>query len=157
VPPGGDSIPEGTVTTEMAGALARFWAGGAGPSHSSISTAFALAEFEEPDSSRNKEDRVLFALRDAAHSVRERLVEELLGILRSRGQFDLEWISSTVESAQRSFERAGHTLSSDGFVDWGPRRTPRRRTVSGEGRGQSQPPDPIDRSQSRFAFQTWTY
>lgn len=36
------------VPTEVAGALAQFWAGGGGPSPSTVSTAFSLAGYFEP-------------------------------------------------------------------------------------------------------------
>jgi hypothetical protein len=47
------------VGPEIAGALARFWAGGSGPSHASIGSAFALAGYDEPELDRmgNKEQR----------------------------------------------------------------------------------------------------
>lgn len=64
------------VGSEIAGALAGFWAGGAGPSHASISTAFALAGCDEPGDGRNKQDRILYAIRSTEPDIAARLVDE---------------------------------------------------------------------------------
>lgn len=106
------------VGPEIAGAMARFWTGGRGPSHASVGSAFALAGYEEPDNTGTKEARVLYALRNADDDTAKRLVEELLGLLRSDGEFDGGLSSPPVASLQKAFDRRGFSLSPEGYVDW---------------------------------------
>ncbi|MEX2374756.1 MAG: hypothetical protein WD942_04110 [Dehalococcoidia bacterium] len=112
--------PETTLPPEVAGAMAKFWHGGAGPTHSAIATAFALAGYTEraDDGSRTKQDRVLYAIRTAPRVVGEAIVEELLNTLRVEGYFSEDHRSDDVEAARRAFKRGGHALDDDGFVAW---------------------------------------
>lgn len=114
---GGEGLAVGP-TVEIAGALARFWAGGGGPSHSAISTAFSLAGYVEDENAFNKEDRVRMALRAAEPEMGRRLVGELLDLLRTTGTFDSENADPRVTQLQNAFGRAGLGFSSDGFIDW---------------------------------------
>jgi hypothetical protein len=106
------------VGSEIAGALARFFAGGAGPSHASISSSFALAGYDEPDETGNKQDRVLQAVRRADDTTAMRLVEELLNLLRSAGEFDRDPTYAPIASLRTAFQRRGFHLTADGYVDW---------------------------------------
>jgi hypothetical protein len=103
---------------EIAGALARFWSGGAGPSHATISTAMSLAGYEEPPdaSAGNKEQRVLFSLRRAPQDTSKALAEEFIGALRAAGYFDQP--RPETEGLHTAFSRRGFNLSPEGFVDW---------------------------------------
>ena len=103
---------------EIPAALARFWANGQGPTHSNISTAFALADYEEPlaDSDVTKEHRVLFALRKVDYEIARDLVEELLSLLRNAGFFDSE--SPQNQQLASAFSRQGAKLTKDGYLDW---------------------------------------
>lgn len=106
------------VTTEIAGALARFWAGGSGPSHSSVSASFAFAGYEEPpeDGKLTKQERVLKAVRNADGEVALRLVEELLGLLRNADEFDRS-PNPPKTNLLAALERAGHSLT-NGYINW---------------------------------------
>lgn len=119
----------GDVGMEIAGGLARFWSGGSGPSHTSISTAFALAGYDEPDDGGNKQERVFHAVRNAEEGVARQLVEELLNLLRSAGQFDLGVDHPPVRTLKRAVERSSHSLTEEGFIDWSDERDDARQGV----------------------------
>ena len=106
--------------SEVAGALARYWSAGNGPSHSALSTAFALAGYEEPEDalSGTKERRVLQAIRQAEASAARRIVEELLNLLRSVGAFDMGEVTPAQQALVRACQRAGHQLEPGGFINW---------------------------------------
>lgn len=116
------------VNDEVAGALAAFWFGGTGPSHSKIASVFATAGYGDDDpwvpetQKPNKEERVLAVLR-AARRRPERarqLVDALLVQLRVAGCFDSARTSvydrDRVRTAQRAFRPLGWVLSDDGFL-----------------------------------------
>lgn len=113
-----------SVGPEIAGALARFWAGGSGPTHASVNSAFALAGYEEPPSDANKQQRVLNAIRYADDDTAKLVVEELLNVLRSSGYFDPPGDFSIedpkVESLRIAFRRRGYNLAEGGYADWAP-------------------------------------
>jgi hypothetical protein len=112
------------IGPEIAGALARFWTAGQGPSHASIASALALAGYEEPlaGTDANKEQRVLMAVREAdeadVHQAKL-VVEELLTLLRSVGSFDYP-DEPKVVSLRTAFKRRDFSLSAEGYVDWWP-------------------------------------
>lgn len=108
------------VGLPVAGALARFWAGGEGPSHSSISTAFALAGYDEPpdDEQGNKQARVISAVRNAQADTAQLLVEELLNLLRTAGYFDRADDDPRIRGLKVAVKRSGHRLTSEGYIDW---------------------------------------
>jgi hypothetical protein len=110
-----------SVGPEIAGALARFWAGGEGPPQTSIASALALAGYEEPlaDATANKAQRVLMAVRGADEDEVRLVVEELLTLLRSTGYFDSAQDPKVV-SLRTAFRRRGFSLSGAGYVDWWP-------------------------------------
>jgi hypothetical protein len=113
----------GSVSREVAGALARFWSHGAGPSHAALGTALALAGYDEPDedTTANKEQRVLLAFRKADVETAARLVDELLSILRSSGYFDGPEFTPPVASLRTALERGGHSLAAGGYIQWSAR------------------------------------
>jgi hypothetical protein len=109
-----------SVGPEIAGALARFWVGGSGPSVSTISSALALAGYDEPETDANKQQRVLNAIRNADEETAKRIVEELLNVLRPGGMFDTSRVGTDprVESLRIAFERRGFKLAEGGYADW---------------------------------------
>jgi hypothetical protein len=121
-------VLQAPVSDEVAGALARFFFRGDGPSHSKIGSAFASAGYGDDDpyvpatGTPNKEDRVLTVLR-AARRRPERarqLVDGLLVALRVAGCFDPAGTNvydrDRVRTAQRAFRPLGWVLSDDGFL-----------------------------------------
>lgn len=105
-----------TQWLEIGGALGRFWSGGSGPSHAAITGALMAAGYEEPESGANKQTRVLDAFRSADHPTRERLLDELLIVLRGAGLLDGE-AAPVAEQLERALARSGRSLSADGFAD----------------------------------------
>jgi len=90
---------------------------GAGPSHSSLASAFALAGYDEVADGGGKEHRVFQALRNADDDLAMRLVEELLELLRTDRTFRRE-NDPAVRRLQSELQRIGATLSDEGFIDW---------------------------------------
>jgi Abortive infection C-terminus len=120
-------MPQPPVSQEIAAALARFFFGGAGPSHASITNVSAAAGYADDDpyspvtQGPNKEERVRTVL-DAARRRPERareLVDALLVQLRVYGCFNPEgafYDRENVLTAQRAFRRAGWALSDEGLL-----------------------------------------
>lgn len=115
------------VSDEIAGALGRFFYGGSGPSHSTLSGVFFRAGYggEDPysaaDGTPNKEARVQRVVRAAARRPdRARdLVEGVLAALRVAGYFDVEHPSfdaQRMRATKAVFRRAGWALSDDGTL-----------------------------------------
>lgn len=114
---------ENFLGREIAGAISMFWAGGSGPTGSSLSSAFALAGYE--DTGGTKQWRVLAAVGDTDDETAKRVVEELLELLRASGVFLDDPPSENVVRLRRAFERRGILLTEQGYVDWtGASRTP---------------------------------
>ena len=120
-------MPQAPVSDEIAAAVARFFLGGSGPSHSKIGNVFAEAGYghDDPYSQQtqqpNKEIRVrtvVKAARRRPHRARE-LVDGLLVQMRVCGCFDPEhgqYDRGTVRTAQRAFSREGWMLTDDGVL-----------------------------------------
>ena len=115
------------VSDEIAVALARFFYGGAGPSHHALTGVTTAAGYGEDDpyapaaQTPNKQIRVQTVLTAATRRpVRARnLVEALLVQLRVFGCFDQAsdaYNGEVVRIAQVAFRRAGWTLSDDGVL-----------------------------------------
>lgn len=115
------------VNAEVGAALGRFFHGGAGPSHASLTSAFAQAGYSDADpydartGTPNKEQRVHAVIAAAVrHPVRAReLVEAILTHLRVAGAFDPErggYDQDVVRSAQRALRRIGWQLDDDGCL-----------------------------------------
>lgn len=113
------------VNAEIGAALGRFFHGGSGPSHTSLSSAFAQAGYGEDDpydgSFPNKERRVQVVVAAAARRlVRAReLVEAILTQLRVAGMFDSEFTSyqpDAVRALQRGLHRIGWQLDAGGYL-----------------------------------------
>ncbi len=102
---------------EVVGALASFWHGGDGPSHSSISSALALAGVDQPEDS-NKEQRVHRAFQGAAPDSARRIVEELVELLRSGGYLSSCSHQAQVDRLRMALARVGVELTDDGFINW---------------------------------------
>jgi hypothetical protein len=119
-------VPQPPVSDEIAAALARFYFGGAGPSHSKLSTAFTAGGYADAApydrgnvSSPNKETRVLQTIRAAVRRPdgARRLIDGLLVDLRVDGYFNgAEERRDTVRAAQRAFARSGWTLTDAGHL-----------------------------------------
>lgn len=113
------SIP---TTADVAGALARFFRGGAGPSHSVISRVLVEAGYFDDYEARadvqgpNKESRVLRAFGAArAEPARARkLIEGLLSALRLDGLVGDGASGDNVDRLRRALGSAGWYLSPDG-------------------------------------------
>lgn len=113
------------VSVEIGAVLGRFFHGGAGPSHTSLTSAFAQAGYGSDDpydgTVPNKEQRVQAVVRAASRRPgRSReLVEALLAALRVHGCFDSErpmHDADAVRVAQRTFRRLGWNLDDDGYI-----------------------------------------
>ncbi len=120
-------MPQVPVSDEIAAALARFFFGGDGPSHSKIGNVFVGAGYGDADpysprtQQPNKENRVravLVAARRRPHRARE-LVDGLLVQMRVDGCFEPghpKHERERVRTAQRAFARVGWALSDDGVL-----------------------------------------
>lgn len=115
------------VSAEVAAALGRFFHGGAGPSHTKLTTAFASGGHSDDDpydlsqGTPNKETRVNTVIAAAVRRpVRAReLVEALLVPLRVEGYFDRDgncYNADNVRSLQRALARIGWSLNDDGML-----------------------------------------
>jgi|ERR1017187_93293 hypothetical protein len=115
------------VSDEIAVALARFFYGGAGPSHPAISGVATAAGYGDADpyspatQTPNKQIRVhtvlTAAIRRPQHA--RSLVDAILVQLRVYGCFDQEretYDEAAVRIAQQAFRRAGWTLTDDGVL-----------------------------------------
>ncbi len=117
----GSSLP---ISGDVAGAVARFFHAGAGPSHSSISRVLVESgysdeyEFTPEVQGPNKEARVLRAFSAArTHPARARqLVDDLLGSLRLAGLLGGGVGGEDVDRLRRALAGAGWYLSDDGFL-----------------------------------------
>ncbi|SRR6266568_7695692 len=120
-------MPQAPVSDEIAAALARFFLGGAGPSHSKIGNTFAEAGYRADDpyspqaGQPNKEIRVrtvVMAARRRPDRARA-LVDALLVQMRVSGCFDPDhgqYDQRNVRTAQRAFARDGWALTDDGVL-----------------------------------------
>jgi hypothetical protein len=115
------------VTDEIAVALARFFYGGAGPSHPALSRVATGAGYGDADpyspatQTPNKQIRVhtmlTAAIRRPQHA--RRLVDAVLVQLRVYGCFDPAretYDGDAVRIAQQAFRRAGWTLTDEGVL-----------------------------------------
>jgi hypothetical protein len=116
------------VSDEIAGALGRFFFGGIGPSHPTLSGVFlraGLSDFDPYDASLgtpNKETRVQTVVRAALRrqSHARRLVDGLLAALRVHGSFTVggrHYDQGAIATAQAAFRRAGWALSDSGELN----------------------------------------
>ncbi len=119
-------MPTSPVSDEVGAALGRFFTGGSGPSHSTLTAIFASAGYGEYDhydpqtTTPNKETRVQQVFRGATRRPdrgRE-LVEGLLGRLRVAGCFepDRDDCREAVRATQRALGRLGWVLDDDGVL-----------------------------------------
>lgn len=113
------------VSQEIAGALAAYFFGGAGPSHSKLTTAFLQGGYGDAcpynvsDGTPNKETRVQRTVMAAVRRPERArgLVEALLVQLRIAGCFDIErpnFNADALRTLRRAFARQGWSLSDDG-------------------------------------------
>ena len=120
-------MPQDPVSDEIGAALARFFHGGIGPSHSSLSRVFVAAGYGQDDpydratQLPNKETRVRSVIQAAGRRparARE-LIDGLLVQLRVHGCFDSVHDAHNAEAirvAHRAFVRSGWVLSDDGTL-----------------------------------------
>jgi hypothetical protein len=119
------ALIEAPVTEDVAAALGKFFTGGPGPSHSSLTALFAGAGYGSDDpynaklQAPNKEKRIHAVLGAARrHPARaEQLIQSLLARLRVHGCFDPEnenYNMAAVRASQRAFKRAGWQLTDTG-------------------------------------------
>lgn len=118
------------VTDELAGALAAYFHGGLGPSHSKLSTAFAAGGYgsDDPynptDGTPNKEVRVHTVVSAAVRrpQTARKLVDALLTALRLAGAFDSErpeYDKYQFKTLRVAFNRQGWELTDDGILSPG--------------------------------------
>lgn len=118
--------PQATVplTNDVCAALAMFFHGGAGPSHSTISRVLTGTGYGDDYAytpnvqGPNKEDRVLKGLKGAQRRpARARdLVEELLSALRTGGLIGGDAAGEDVNRLKRALGSAGWYLTDDGHL-----------------------------------------
>jgi hypothetical protein len=115
------------VSDEIAGALGRYFFGGAGPRHSALTDVFLRAGYGHADpyvptdGTPNKEIRVQLVVREAIRhpAGARKLVEGLLTALRLHGSFDktrTDFDLQLVRTTQTAFRRAGWSMSDDGIL-----------------------------------------
>lgn len=113
------------VSQEIAGALAAYFFGGAGPSHSKLTTAFLqggygdACPYDIADGTPNKEIRVQRTIMAAVRKPdrARQLIDALLVPLRVGGFFDAErdgYDLSAFRTLRKAFARQGWSLSDDG-------------------------------------------
>lgn len=116
------------ISNEVAAALARFFHGGDGPSHSVLTRAFTAAGYAADDPHApslgvpNKEQRVLaiFAAAQRRQSGARKLVDELLTALRLDGVFGPTADAENASRAQllrAALVHVGWNLTSDGRLE----------------------------------------
>jgi len=112
------------TTGDVAGAVARFFHGGAGPSHSVISRVLTESGFFDDYEARtdvqgpNKESRVLraFTASRAEPARARKLVDGLLGSLRLAGLVGADVDGEDVDRLRRALGSAGWYLTDDGYL-----------------------------------------
>jgi Abortive infection C-terminus len=123
-------MPQALLTRDVSAALARFFTGGPGPTHSELDEIFAATGMTAVDPKRTdpnatKEVRVRAVLSEAMHAdsaTGMELVELLLARMRVRGSFDPSSDhfpvdgQAVIASAQRAFRNAGWMLDDDGHL-----------------------------------------
>jgi hypothetical protein len=118
------------ITEEITAALSRFFHGGGGPSHNTLTRVFSASGYSSADpydrvaGVPNKHDRVHTVFDHAqSHSARAHdLVNSLLTRLRVERYFDPTfefYDGNAVRAAQRAFARASWRLSDDGELSYG--------------------------------------
>ena len=118
--------PRATVplTSDISAAMAMFFHGGAGPSHTTITTVLTGSGYGDnyvynPNAQgTNKQQRVLTALRTAQREpTRARtLVDELLSTLRVAGLIGEEASGENVDRLKRALASSGWYLTEDGYL-----------------------------------------
>jgi hypothetical protein len=106
---------------QIGGALARFWAGGAGPSRAQIESALMIAG-QEATAEGNKQQLVLGAVVDADDGLARGVIEELISLLREHGYFEnaaTPELQEAIARLKRTFLQTQHQLDDAGFVTWG--------------------------------------
>ncbi|MDQ1444168.1 MAG: hypothetical protein QOI20_632 [Acidimicrobiaceae bacterium] len=103
----------------IGGALASFWAGGAGPTRSQTLSALSIAGCDFDDAG-NKQDLVRDSVLHADNATGRGAIEELVALLREAGYFDSGSADANVKRLKRAFEAGGYQFSEDGYIKWGP-------------------------------------
>lgn len=114
------TYPNREFARDIAGALAAFFSGGSGPSHATLTTAFAAAGIAEPEGlTASKEARVHAAFAQAGLEQCYILADEILMILRNDRSSQGPDQQDRWTRARAAFARAGAVLDGGGFADWG--------------------------------------
>lgn len=115
------------VSDEIAAAFAAYFHGGAGPSHSKLTTAFAAGGYASDDPYEpatgvpNKEQRVYTVITAAVRrpQTAKKLIEALLTPLRVAGWFDQNrpgFDEHSFKALRQAFHRSGWDLTDDGIL-----------------------------------------
>lgn len=112
-------------TNRIGGALAEFWASGAGPSRSRIESRLQIAGLSGPYAGGNKQQLVLSLIAESEEELARVIIEELAGLFRDDGLFDTSPgpfapNPSSLEKLSRTVRAAGHELDDAGHIVWAP-------------------------------------
>lgn len=111
------------INGDVAAAFGRFFHGGSGPSHSTLTQIFRASGYQDADTydaglgTPNKQNRVVTVFREAERrpATARRLVDDLLVALRSDGCFTRP--GPEVASLARALSRIGWQLDPDGYLE----------------------------------------
>jgi REase_DpnII-MboI len=106
------------VPQELVGALAGWFDGGSGPSHTKLDAAILSAGLDVPRDAPNKATKLARAFRSATPEQGRRLVEELIHTLRDGGFMDLEHYANQLRRTRGAIALTGGTLTEEGFLHW---------------------------------------
>lgn len=100
----------------VGGALSRYFAGGSGPSHTSITSALLECDYSEPedDLNCNKQERITRAFKKISEDLLPQCVDEILEILRNDGYLDNRERSEYV-SLVAALDNSGFHLDNFGY------------------------------------------
>lgn len=112
---------ERSLGRRLAGAVAQFWGGGAGPTHNAVDSCLMIVGLDPSDYVDTKEGKVRTAFARADDETARELAQELIDLLRTEGVFEYQTdeTSRRIRTTQKAFAAAGATLSDDGHLSWG--------------------------------------
>lgn len=110
-----------TLGAALSGSLATLWTGGAGPSHASVDSAFAVVGIDSRSiGNSSKQARIREALSGADDQTAVDLATELVALLRTEGFFENPGQEDLARIARlrSGLAAAGATLSGGGHLEW---------------------------------------